>query len=628
MCGIAGIVHSNLDPRATQSAVRYMIALQRHRGPDGEGFYDNAGVSLGHARLSIIDLSENGKQPMSDSTGRFWITFNGEIYNYLELASQLEQAGYYFRSRSDTEVLLYAYIHWGNDCVNYLRGMFAFAIWDENERKLLIARDRLGIKPLHYFLDPHGNLFFSSEIKAILPFVPERKIHAQLASEYIAWNLLDQDDSQTMFENIKRLPPGHTLVWKAGQGIRMSRYWELLVPDKSSLLPSHDPDLFHEFRARFEEVIRLHLRSDVPVGTSLSGGLDSSAIVGLVNKQLRVNGIWKEGWQHAFSACFEEVELDERPYIDEVVRATGIDPHYVFPSGEQLMTDFEDWIWCQEEPVSGTNPYAQFCVSRLAKQFGIKVLLDGQGADEQLAGYRKFILVYLRELMYRRKYLLAIREGLSFSLSPEILRTSRFAQGRRYLFNAPDNASTLWQNNAFPKRPSSLELGYSLVDRLHQDITCSSLPLLLRYEDRNSMAFGIEARVPFVDHELVEWLIRLPPDMRLYHGWTKYILREALPDILPPKIKKRKTKLGFLTPEAKWLSGPLQPWLLDTLQSPIHIQSIVDLAGVRQLLLQYQEGSSSPALFNTLFRLAITEFWARQFLGVKIQSMPLSQGLS
>jgi len=320
---------------------------------------------------------------------------------------------------------------------------------------------------------------------------------------------------------------------------------------------------------------------------------------------------------------FDEEELDERSYINEVVQATGVDPHFVFPSGEQLIVDFENWMWCQEEPVSHTNPYAQYCVARLANQQGIKVLLDGQGADEQLAGYRKFILVYLKELFSQRKYPLAFREGLSFFLSPEILRTSQFAEGRRYLLNKADNATLLWPNSTSIKRPFSLDLGNSLTERLHQDITCSSLPLLLRYEDRNSMAFGIEARVPFVDHELVEWLMRLPSDLRLHHGWTKYILREALSDILPPKIKKRKTKLGFLTPEAKWLSGPLKPWLIDTLKSPMYLQSVVELAGVRQLMLQYQKGASSPALFNTLFRLAITEFWARQFIGGKIQSMPL-----
>lgn len=625
MCGIAGIAYRSLNQEKVSQAVRTMITLQKHRGPDGDGYYDSDGVSLGHARLSIIDLSNNAKQPMADVSGRYWITFNGEIYNYLELARQLESKGYCFRSNSDTEVLLAAYLYWGKDCVNKLRGMFAFAIWDNKERELFIVRDRLGIKPLHYFLDGNGNLFFSSEIKALLPFVAERKIHTQLACEYIAWNLLDHDDSQTMFENIKRLSPGHTLVWKVEQGIRINRYWKLQVPDKGSILSSQPDQLFREFRERFEDVVRLHLRSDVPVGTSLSGGLDSSAIVGVVNRELRLNGVWKANWQHAFSACFDESELDERPYIEEVVKATGVNPHYVFPSGEQLVDDFENWMWSQEEPVSHTNSYAQYCVARLANQHGIKVLLDGQGADEQLAGYRKFILAYIKDLMYQRKYPLAIRESISFILSPDILRTSRFVDGRRYLFSAPNHASVLWSHGGYPDRPASLTLGSSLVQRLYQDIIHSSLPLLLRYEDRNSMAFGVEARVPFVDHELVEWLIKLPSDMRLFHGWTKYILRESLSDILPPKIKKRKTKLGFITPEMRWLLGPLKPWLIQMLMSPTYLPAIVEPGGVQQLLLQYQRGRVSAPMLDVLFRLALFEFWARQFLGSKIQPILLSR---
>lgn len=624
MCGIAGIVHSDLDPDSVQSAVRSMIALQRHRGPDGEGYYDGSGVSFGHARLSIIDLSENGKQPMADPTGRYWITYNGEIYNYLELASLLEKVGFCFRSRSDTEVLLYSYIHWGQDCVHHLRGMFAFAIWDQVDHHLFAARDRLGIKPLHYWSDLHGNLFFSSEIKAILPFVSERKIHTQLASEYIAWNMLDHDNSQTMFENIKRLPAGCTLNWKANQRVSINRYWELSVPDKASILSSSHSDLIHEFRERFEEVIKLHLRSDVPIGTSLSGGLDSSAIVGVLNKQLRKNGIWREGWQNSFSACFNELALDERPYINEIVSSTGIDPHYVFPSGDQLLEDFENWMWSQEEPVGGTNAYAQYCVARNANQHGIKVLIDGQGADEQLAGYRKFILVYLQELFNQYKYASAIHEGLAFFLSPDILRTSRFVDGRRYLSDMPFNSSILWNDDSFPKRPLSLELGNSLHCRLNKDITQSSLPILLRYEDRNSMAFGVEARVPFVDHEFMEWIGRLPSDMLLHNGWTKYILRESLADVLPSKIKNRKTKLGFLTPEKKWLSGPLRPWLIEMLRDPKYLDLIVNTIGVDQLMMKYEEGNSSAPLYNTLFRLGLFEFWARQFLGEKLKPIRVS----
>lgn len=621
MCGIAGIVYRNLDQSRAANAVRQMIALQKHRGPDGEGFYDSVGVSLGHTRLAIIDLSDTGKQPMSDSNNRFWLTFNGEIYNYIELAGELKTLGHLFNGNSDTEVLLHAYMQWGKGCVSHLRGMFAFAVWDEFEKQLFVARDRLGIKPFHYWSDSHGNLFFSSEIKALLPFITNRKIHIQLARDYIAWNLLDHDDSQTMIYEIKRLSPGHTMTWNPGQGVHILKYWELQKPEKVLKTSGQNKKFFHEFRERFNDVIRLHLRSDVPVGTCLSGGLDSSAIVGTINKQFRIGGDWKNSRQSTFSACFEASELDERPYIDEVVKNTGIEPHYVFPSGEQLRMDLKDWIWFQEEPVSSTNPYIQYCVTRLASRYGIKVLLDGQGADEQLAGYRKFIFVYLRQLLRQRKYLTAFHEGLSFFLNPEILRLSRFVDYQHYLSSTPHHASILWGKKVYLKKPSLLHIGYSLNDQLHQDITRLSLPLLLRYEDRNSMAFGVEARVPFVDHELVEWLIKLPSDMRLYHGWTKRILRESLSDVLPLKVKCRKIKPGSLTPQTKWLSGPLKSWVLEILQSPNYLPDIVEPEGVQQLLLRYQQGFYSPYLLNSLFRLAVFEFWARLFLGNRYQTI-------
>ena len=305
MCGIAGIVYQDLNPTSAATAVRQMIALQKHRGPDGVGFYNDPGVSFGHARLAIIDLSNAGEQPMSDPEHRFWLILNGEIYNYVELRKELISLGHVLHGHSDTEVLLHAYMQWGEGCVSRLRGMFAFAIWDKNEKRLFAGRDRLGIKPFHYWLDVHGNLFFSSEIKALLPFIQDRKINIQLAEEYIAWNLLEHEPTQTMFVDVKRLAPGHTLIWKPRQGVRIVRYWQLEKPDQQSMISGQSNELFHEFRERFDEVIHIHLRADIPIGTSLSGGLDSSAIVGTINKQSHTLGFQDDGWQqHVFSARF------------------------------------------------------------------------------------------------------------------------------------------------------------------------------------------------------------------------------------------------------------------------------------------------------------------------------------
>jgi asparagine synthase (glutamine-hydrolysing) len=613
MCGIAGFAYKTAarDPGTT---VRRMIAAQKHRGPDGQSFYSAPGASLGHCRLAILDLSSAGLQPMCNPTQRLWITFNGEIYNYIELRNELRRAGHHFRSDSDTEVLLAAYSEWGQGCLHRLRGMFAFAIWDEQERQLFAARDRLGIKPFHYWMDPAQTQFaFASELKALIDFLPERRVDVTLAQEFLAWNLIDQDPARTMLKGLFRLPAAHFLVWDARHGLHVHRYWSFAVSEEL-----HTPDvaratLVSEFRDRLFESVALHLRSDVPVGTCLSGGLDSSSIVCVVRAELLRRGAWRENWQHTFSACFDDPGLDERPYIRCVTSTTDTHNHEVFPSGERLREEMDTWLWHQEEPVGSCAAYAQFCVARLAREHGIKVLLDGQGADEQLAGYRKFILVYLRQLLLASKYGQAAREAVAFFSSTEILRTLRWAEGRRYLFpSAPEQAS-LWRNSEL-ERPAAVRLGMSVGRRIHEDLTACSLPILLRFEDRNAMAFGVEARVPFVDHVFVEWMGGLAADLRLWHGWTKFILREALADMLPPRVRTRKTKLGFSTPQSKWLRGPLEQWLIHSLSSAQHVGEVVDRTGVTRLLQKYQRNLASSATEALLFRLAVFENWGRLFL--------------
>lgn len=619
MCSISGIVYSQWDQNHAIEAVKRMVALQRHRGPDGEGYYHDEGVSLGHGRLAIIDLSETGKQPMSDLTGRYWITYNGEIYNYLELKAELQNLGNVFRGQSDTEVLLNAYCQWGDNCVNHLRGMFAFAIWDNERKCLLAARDRFGIKPFHYWTDGNNCLAFASELKALLEFIPNRVANLELANQFIAWNLLEHVSDQTMIKDIKKLPPAHILVWQCGSSIRIRPYWNVEFTDQLSTSPKKQHSLVIEFRELFEECLTQHLRSDVAVGTCLSGGLDSSSIVCLSNNLVKRQGKWSEGWQHSFSACFEEPALDERSYIKSVIDTTGVVPHFVFPNGEDLLDELGTWLWHQEEPVGGTGSYAQYCVARLARDNGVKVLLDGQGADEQLAGYRKFIFVYIWQLVREHLYMQAAREASAFFTSPEIIRTSRLVDGRRYFLRAPNEGQLLWPDNKQPERPAGLSLGSSLGQRLENDMALFSLPVLLRYEDRNTMAFGIEARVPFLDHNFVEFIAKLPADMRIRSGWTKYILRQGLNDVLPEKIRNRKSKLGFLTPEVKWLIGPLRNWLIESLDSTDFVGEVVDLKGVQHLLSLFKARNYSPNLLSILFRLAIYENWAKGFLSANVR---------
>ena len=622
MCGIAGFVYEGIEAVAAQTAVRRMIQVQRHRGPDGEGFYDGKGVSLGHCRLSVIDLTESGHQPMADQERRYWITYNGEIYNYLELGAELRDLGFRFHGRSDTEVLLAAFCQWGEKCLERLRGMFAFAIWDERTRSLFAARDRLGIKPFHYWVDGDRRFAFSSELKALLEFPSQLKADPQLATDFLAWNLLDHEAEDTMVDSIKRLPPAHAMIWQKGRGIRLWRYWRVSISEELQATPEQKSKMISGFRLRFEESVSLHLRSDVPVGTCLSGGLDSSAITCVVNAELNRRGVSEKNLQHTFSACFEEPRLDERRYIKAVAAATGCETHFVFPTGERMREDMDKWIWHQEEPVGGSGVYAQYCVARLAREHGVKVLLDGQGADEQLAGYRKFILSYLRQLIKSGRFVLAAREAIAFFASPEILRTTRLDDGRRYLFGSVPEFEQLRCGNSYRDRPATLRIGNSLGRRLEADLTRFSLPVLLRYEDRNTMAFGIESRVPFVDHVLVEWIASLPANMRLSGGWTKRILRDALAGILPEMVRQRKSKLGFETPEAKWIKGPLSDWLRDTLHAPRHLANVVEIAGIHRLLAQRDGGDPFLSRQNLLFRLAIYESWARQFLKPISSSSP------
>lgn len=614
MCGIAGFVYGAGLPEVARSAVRRMIGLQRHRGPDGEGFFDDHGVSLGHCRLAILDLTDAGHQPMSDETGRYWITYNGEIYNYRELAEELRSGGYRFIGSSDTEVLLAAFHKWGTKCLDRLRGMFAFAIWDRVTHELFAARDRLGIKPFHYWKKGPLQFAFASEIKALLEFLPGRYPNRKLAGEFLAWNLLDHHVAETMIADIHRLPAAHALLWRSGEPLRIWRYWEVIVCDEIEVSRDRERLLISEFRQQFEEVISLHLRSDVPVGTCLSGGLDSSAIACVSYAELQQRGEWRADSQHTFSACFEDPTLDERPYMQTVVSHIRSQPHYVFPTGQDLCEDMAQLLWHQEEPIGGTGVYAQYCVARLAHQSGIKVLLDGQGADEQLAGYRKFILVYLRQLQNAGRYFKVGQEALAFVCRPDVLRTRRLVDARRYLFNSFSELSELWPGQPLPERPDSLRIGSSVGKRIAADMMHFSLPPLLRFEDRNMMAFGIEARVPFVDHVFVEWMAKLPVSLRLSDGWSKRVLREGLRGILPEKIRTRRSKLGFSTPEPAWMAGPLSGWVHETLGASRHLGEIVERKEVGRLLARYERGDASLSLENLLFRLASYESWARQYL--------------
>lgn len=486
--------------------LKLMMKELQHRGPDGRGTFIDDQIALGHTRLAILDLSERGKQPMTD--GDHTIVFNGEIYNYLEIKETLFLQGERFVSNTDTEVLLKSWKRIGNDSM--CNGMWAYAIWDSRFKKLTLARDQFGIKPLYYF--KHGDTtVFASEVKALVKVYPKitgenPEVNIMKIANFFA-NIKMEHTKDTFIKNIYKLPTFYELP-------RFFRY-------------NTTPE---DFKSRFDDALNIRLRSDVEIGSCLSGGLDSSSIVCSLMKNESVERL------HTFSACYDDPAIDERPYMREVTDGNEkIIPHEVFPTIETLKKDMDKLIYYQDEPFETTTILAQWCVMKEAKRQKIKVLLDGQGADEILAGYMRY------------KWLVSNRpqDVVRGLLWKSTKMRSEYRKLREW--DVPKEA---WKDIDYPRmkrRGAS-----NLENKLHEDVVMS-LPRLLRYEDRNSMAFGIEARVPFLDFELVRYCFCMDDKWKINNGWTKYILREAMKGILPEKIRQRKDKIGFWTPHKLWM---------------------------------------------------------------------------
>ena len=573
-----------------------------HRGPDGAGwrvFESRAGpVALGHRRLSIIDLSDAASQPMEYADGRYWITFNGEIYNYLELRDELAAAGHRFRTQSDTEILLAAYSQWGEAALDRLVGMFAFVLWDAKGQVAFAARDRFAIKPLYFFATSNG-VAFASEIKqfASLPGFAAR-LNIARAYDFLSAGIMDHT-GETMFDGVQQLQGGECVrldlqQWKPGEALPVRRWYGILEP---GTLDIDEQEAARRFRDLLAQSVRLHLRSDVPVGTCLSGGLDSSSIVCLMARELDEAGTGAR--VHTVSACYDVKAVDERPFMESVVERAGTTPHWCYPQYEDVFAEAERITWHQDEPYGSTSIFAQWCVFGAARQAGLKVMLDGQGADEQLAGYHGSFPYYFASLIRQHRFAALLRamaerhrwHGVSFAdqartcvlpLLPaglaRWLRRERQTVGRQSWLDGPVLRPHLGRS-AFDTarerigRPPIAGIG-DLCVALTQS---SNLAMLLHWEDRNSMAHSIEARVPFLDHRLVEFSIALGDSHKIVGGDTKRVLRRAMDGILPSQVRDRRDKLGFTTPEETWFRGPLREF--------VH-------AGIEQTLARY------PGLFN------------------------------
>ena len=601
MCGFVALLTPEPTPPEVVTEMRDRLA---HRGPDrgsSRSFgADGWTLSLGHRRLSIIDLSREADQPMESADGTTVVVYNGEIYNYLELAQELRATGYSFRTRSDTEVLLAAYDRWGTDCLSRLNGMFAFTLWDSRRQELFVARDRFGEKPLVYTRLASGGIAFASEMKALFAHpdctaAPDAEMVAAFAE-----GRYYEDGERTLFRDVDRLPPAHALVLdRRGEVLRRWRYW---TPDYAPAeRPSH-AEAADRLRELLDRSVRMRLRSDVPVGTSLSGGLDSSSIVGLL-AEMRESAP-QSFTQNTFSGRYDGVDptLDEGPQIDAVVRATGVHAFRTSPTPEGLIAESELLHWHQEEPFLSASIYMQWCVMRLAAELQTTVLLDGQGADELLAGYQYYFSSHQLDLFERRRYAALATETIAFRRG--LRRASEEYSDARRRFNA-EIAWTIPRVIAASVRQKSVGggpydvgvppagKGSRLRRQLAEGLQYNSLPALLRYADRNGMAFARETRYPFLDHDLVDWAISLPDDILVARGWQKYVLRQAVEGVVPPEIQWRADKVGYAAPLDVWLRTTLRQWAHDRVfAGPITDLPSYDVTAVRALWDAHQAGTA------------------------------------
>ncbi|HCA67039.1 MAG: Asparagine synthetase [Parcubacteria group bacterium GW2011_GWC2_44_17] len=630
MCGIAGIYNTNGES-VSRDHILGMTDILLHRGPDADGLYFENGLGLGHRRLAILDLTHAGEQPMSNSDKTIWIVFNGEIYNYRELKRELTALGRSFSTNTDTEVIIAAYETWGDACLQKFNGMWAFALWDTIKKRLFCARDRFGIKPFYYFFD--GKTFaFASEIKALLtlPFI-KKEPYEPMVYDYLALGLADHSH-ETFFTNIFQLEPSHSLTIENGRA-DIKKYYELAYTDRYFAFNETDAKKYsEEIIELLRDSVRLRLQSDVQVGSCLSGGLDSSTIVFLINSLLNTNGFSAKmigERQKTFTSAFSDKRFDERKFVKEVIQATGAEDGYVFPSSECFKEELEQLVYHQEEPFAGTSAYAQWCVMRRAKEGGVTVLLDGQGADELFGGYPRYIDSYFNELLFHGKFLTLAREFAKASaVSTQTIPSLLFQPIKELALALPQNLRIMLRKRMDPvlslvlpplaKRYINRETQRAkkrdkanLQRRLWQDIVNFNLRSLLRNEDRNSMAFSIETRLPFLDYRLVERVFKIPSSYKIHNGWSKYLLRLAVKNMVPESIRWRRDKMGFVTPEKIWLAHHYaffeKLFSKTTCLSAQYINSMKAHEMITRLKGDHKTGTSS------LWRIINLELWLKKF---------------
>ncbi|MGE0570660.1 MAG: asparagine synthase (glutamine-hydrolyzing), partial [Dehalococcoidia bacterium] len=614
VCGICGIFRTGFEPVAPR-VIDAMVRTLHHRGPDGSGAHFADGVGLGFTRLAIIDRTPASDQPIIDEGSGAALVFNGEIYNYVELRRELQGLGHQFRSHGDGETILRGYLEWGMGCLERLNGMFAFALFDPRNQTLFLARDRFGEKPL-YVAQSGSGLLFGSEMKAILAVRPElRKAEHRAVYRYLARGDLDLDD-ETFFAGIRSLPAAHYAVIGRDGSYEPVKYWRARAGD----VPETRQEAVEGFRELLFDSIRLRLRSDVPLGSSLSGGLDSSSIVAAMHAQKASHPLE----QHTFSARFESATHDEGLHMGVMNRAVDAQAHDVWVKPGAFLDAFAGLQWFQEEPIASTSPFAQFSVMRLAREQGTTVLLDGQGADEALAGYDQAHGMFWANLLTRGRVDLIGREAFAY------LRRYRAMPRGPALFSAyyllppgvrEQVAMRILKSDRIVARklkrehsPAVVETDRPFPDRLRNELVrwqmATQLPEFLRYADRNSMAFSREVRLPFLDHRLVEYCFGLPSELLLDGATTKVVLREAMRGIVPDPILARRDKLAYAPPQDSWLRGPLLDWARNLVSAARSRTEVFDGRAVERVQRDLESGKN----LTMAWRVVSTEAWYQRWI--------------
>ena len=618
MCGIVALFKRK-DLARPLSLARAMSDKVAHRGPDGSGLVGLDGdtvirstestawqVALAHRRLSIIDLSPAAAQPMV-YRNRYWLTYNGEVYNYLELRAELEHLGHAFRTQSDCEVVLAAFAEWGPRCFERMRGMWGLVLVDAQSGSAVLCRDRLGIKPLHVWRS-NGLLALVSEIKQLIA-VPDFRAQRseQVVSEYLATGY--EDPNRSFFNGVSPVPPGTYLTLSIdGEVLSLPQpYW---WPERVETSVSDATEAVDAFASKLDECVRIHLRSDVAVGCALSGGLDSSAIAVLFHRQ---GGGATD--LHTFTSTCAGDPTEEREYVEAVLDGIRATPHFVTPSARGFLDDLKDFVWSHDEPVASLSMYAGYCVARRTHAANVPVILSGQGGDEVLSGYWQSYFMYLRELGLRGR-MLALAVHLLGSLLPDgnpCLLGQVPVMLRRYLARRRGFPSSAGQPIVVSAVLQRMLASRGQARRVNE-IRMMYLPRLLKWDDRNSMAFSIEGRYPFLDHELIELCLSFGPEILYYHGWTKWPLRRGLKNALPDKVLRRRSKFGFWVPQDRWLCGALRLALTQWLDSDRPLWDLVNRAIVRKLADEtWQTCGRRDAPGQALVRCFMLDKWLEVF---------------